>query len=130
MIGVIWVVQLVHYPLFGFVPPDGFATFEREHQQRMARVVVPFMLLELGTACALPFLESAWWTPLEAWAGLALLLLVWISTFALQAPAHKLLSKGFDSHVHKKLLQTNWIRTILWTVRGVLVLIWFFRATS
>ena len=73
MIGVIWTVQLVHYPLFGAVRADEFAAFEREHQQRISAVVMPFMLGELASAIALPFFDSPLWTPLEAWAGLTAL---------------------------------------------------------
>ncbi len=128
MIGVIWTVQLVHYPLFSAVSLERFSYFERQHQQRISMVVMPFMLAELGTAFALPFITSAIWRPVEAWLALAMLLVVWLATFLVQAPAHRRLSAGFDTHVHAGLVQGNWLRTVLWTARGVLVLVWLSRA--
>jgi hypothetical protein len=44
------------------------------------------------------------------------------STLALQVPAHGRLGAAFDPHTHARLVRTNWIRTALWTVRGLLAL--------
>ena len=33
LVGLIWFVQLVHYPLFSAVAPERFATFEAEHSR-------------------------------------------------------------------------------------------------
>ena len=46
MVGLIWFVQVVHYPLFARVGPDGFTTYETEHQRRTSWVVGPFMAVE------------------------------------------------------------------------------------
>jgi len=40
----------------------------------------------------------------------------------LQVPSHELLSKGFDSVVHQRLVSTNWLRAAAWSLRGFLVL--------
>jgi hypothetical protein len=32
MVGLIWFVQIVHYPLFKMVGDDGFSEYERCHQ--------------------------------------------------------------------------------------------------
>ena len=58
------------------------------------------------------------------WLGLGLVLPVWASTALLQVPAHGRLAEGFDTATHTRLVTTNWIRTIAWTARGVLVLWW------
>ena len=39
MTGVIWVVQVVHYPLFARVGVDGFREYEQSHQRRISLVV-------------------------------------------------------------------------------------------
>lgn len=127
MIGVIWTVQLVHYPLFRAVSQEAFPAFEREHQMRMSRVVMPFMLAELASATALPWIASPQWTSAEAWLGLVLLVIVWVSTFAVQVPAHQRLRLGFDAKVHRRLVRSNWLRTALWTLRGLLVIVWLIR---
>ena len=57
-----------------------------------------------------------------AWAGLALVVAIWLSTAVIQIPCHHRLAQGFDDRVHRRLVRTNWIRTVAWTARGVLVL--------
>ncbi len=47
---------------------------------------------------------------------------IWASTFFVQVPLHEKLGGGFDADVQKRLVSTNWIRTIFWTLRGALVL--------
>jgi hypothetical protein len=54
--------------------------------------------------------------------GLALLAGIWLSTFLLQVPQHNVLLQGFAEEAHRKLVITNWIRTVLWSCRGILVL--------
>jgi hypothetical protein len=117
MAGVIVFVQVVHYPLMAGVGDTHFASYERRHTVRTGWVVIPPMLVELGSAvwlAAHPPEPAA--APL-AYAGLALLLLIWASTALLQAPAHGRLVSGFDRAVHLRLVRTNWIRTVAWLAR-------------
>ena len=53
MVGVIWYVQLVHYPLMARVNPVGFPEFHREHTRRTGWVVIGPMLVEAATAVLL-----------------------------------------------------------------------------
>lgn len=122
MIGVIWFVQVVHYPLFGHVGRDGFAAYEAEHSRRTTIVVVPPMLVELGTGIWLIVRPPAGMPGWVFTAGFALIAVVWLSTFLLQVPRHTLLGRGFDDRAHRVLVATNWIRTIAWTARGILLL--------
>lgn len=116
MVGVIWFVQAVHYPLMAGLP----ATYARDHAQRTGRLLGPVMLCELLTAAAL-----AWALPDGArLAGLALLLAIWASTWGVQVPCHRRLAAGFDPDAHRRLVATNWARTALWTARGALAVGW------
>lgn len=121
MTGVIWMVQLVHYPLFAEVGPERFANYERLHQLRISAVVMPAMLVELVTAY---LLAVAWTGPgrWAAWTGLGLLAVVWLSTFLVQVPRHETLAAGFDEATIRSLVLTNWLRTLAWTARAGLVL--------
>lgn len=122
MAGVIWFVQVVHYPLFKWIAPERFVDFESEHRRRTAWVVAPLMLIELATALALvlrPPTGGPRWIP---GAGLALLVVVWLSTFAVQVPLHEKLNHGFDAAVHRRLVRSNWLRTAAWTARAALAL--------
>lgn len=120
MTGVIWFVQIVHYPLMGKVGAESFVAYERSHTMLTTFVVGPQMVIELATAVLLVFSMKnmqSWW-----WINLALVGLVWASTFFIQVPLHNALSQGFDEVKHLKLANSNWIRTAVWTARAVLLL--------
>jgi hypothetical protein len=121
MVGLIWFVQIVHYPLFAAVGKEEFKEFEQAHQRLTTWVVAPVMLLELATAVALVALIPPVQQALS-WMGLFLLAVVWISTWLLQVPAHTALAAGFTLEAHRRLVITNWIRTIAWSGRGLIIL--------
>lgn len=116
--GVIWFVQIVHYPLFSRVGQAGFSAYEREHVRQTSRVVAGPMLAELASAVAVVWVVGG---PL-AWIGFALVGVIWMSTWIWQVPAHRRLERGFDAAAHVRLTRTNWVRTAAWTVRSVLAL--------
>lgn len=124
MVGLIWFVQVVHYPLMGAVPSHAFSAYATSHQRRTTWVVGPVMLIELSSALLLfGALQGKFTGTLLPWIGLALLVLIWVSTFAVQVPLHARLASGFDRAVWRRLLATNWVRTIAWTVRGIIALL-------
>ena len=117
--GVIWFVQIVHYPLFGFVGRGVFPEYEQRHVARTGRVVGPLMLAEAGCAVALAvLLEPGSLAHVLSIVGLVVLVLIWLSTFTIQVPLHRRLEGGQDQAVIRQLVRTNWIRTVLWTLRS------------
>ena len=126
LVGLIWTIQVVHYPLFAAVGLDRFVDYEAAHARLITLVVGPVMLIEAATAVLLitnrPPAIPAW----IAWTGLALVAVIWISTAAIQVPAHGRLAEGFEAAAHARLVGSNWIRTIAWAARGLLlaVAIW------
>lgn len=130
MVGLIWLVQHVSYPLLARVGAAEAVAYEQAHVRRIGWVVGPPMLLELASTVLLLAWEVPWATQSEAWLGAGLLAGVWLSTALLQVPAHGALEGGFDVAVHRRLVRSNWIRTVLWSARGLLVLGWCARATS
>lgn len=122
MVGVIWTVQVVHYPLFAGVGADGWAAYEARHQSRITLVVGPLMVLELVTAVWLLVERPAAFPLWAVWTGAALVALIWASTALVQVPLHTALGAQFDADAHARLVATNWVRTAAWTVRGALVL--------
>ncbi len=122
LVGLIWTIQIVHYPLFANVGADGYAAYQTSHMSRITYVVAPVMLAELGTAVYFAVVN---YEPIEAklfWFGLALVLVIWASTMFVQSPIHGRLAEKFDADLVNKLVLTNWSRTIAWTIRGALVL--------
>jgi hypothetical protein len=122
MIGLIWFVQIVHYPLFARVGRDGFAGYELSHSQLTSLVVIPAMLVELVTTGLLVLAQPAGMRRWEAIGGAVLLVVVWGSTFFLQVPRHGQLAAGFDEAAHAALVATNWVRTVAWSLRGLLLI--------
>jgi hypothetical protein len=127
MLGLIWFVQLVHYPLFGRIGSEDFVGYEAEHVTRTSRAVVLPMILELASGCTLAFRRPPQIEGFEATIGLVLIGAIWGSTFLLQVPAHRKLAKGFDRGVAALLVSTNWIRTLGWTARAALCVVWIAR---
>ena len=124
MFGVIWVVQLVHYPLFGGVGEAGWPAYEAAHQRRITWVVFPAMTVELLTAAALVWTGLGGVPRWSLWLGLALVGVVWASTAFVQVPLHGALGRGWDAAAHGRLVGTNWVRTAAWSARAGLVLWW------
>jgi hypothetical protein len=122
MTGVIWFVQIVHYPLFARAGATGFAAYAAEHGARTTWVVAPLMLLELAAALRIAWSPPAGVGRALALAGLVLALAIWASTAFVQVPRHDALRAGFDADVHRSLVRTNWLRTALWTARAGLAL--------
>jgi hypothetical protein len=128
MFGLIWFVQVVHYPLFVFARAD-FTAFETQHRSLTGIVVAPLMLLELSTATLLlfPFFGIELFV---RWLSFALLVAVWLSTFFFQVPMHSLLNYGYFASAHKRLVTTNWARTAGWSLRAVLAAIMLWEGLS
>ncbi len=119
LVGLIWTIQMVHYPLFAQVGPEHFVAYHRRHTREITLVVGPLMLAELVTA-ALLVLEGN----RDPWllASLPLLALIWISMGFVQIPLHNTLTTGFDAHAHRRLVTTNWWRTAAWSARGICIM--------
>lgn len=122
MTGIIWLVQMVYYPIFQFVGDARYREFHEAHMNWIAYVVAPLMIVEAVTAALIIFYPPPNSDSRFLWLGLILVAIVWASTFFLQVPLHEKLAKGFDAQTHQALVGTNWIRTIAWTIRAGLVL--------
>lgn len=55
--------------------------------------------------------------------SLFILLVIWASTFLIQVPLHERLKMGADYVVIEELISSNWIRTVGWSVRIILLII-------
>jgi uncharacterized membrane protein len=122
MTGLIWFVQIVHYPLFGGVGRAVFAAYEQRHSALTTWVVAPPMLVELAAALILLWLRPPQLSLPLLWASAALLAVIWLSTYLIQVPCHSRLVAGYDESIHRWLVVSNWIRTAAWTARAALLL--------
>jgi hypothetical protein len=122
LVGLIWFVQVVAYPLFARVAAADFPAYHEAHSRLITYVVAPLMLGELWGAVA----WLIW--PLDeaprqvAWVGAALAVAAWVVTVFVSVPQHNILARGFDARAYDVLLVTNWLRTAVWTLRGAALL--------
>lgn len=121
MVGIIWFVQVVHYPLFSRVDGPGSGSYAVENQRRTSWVVGPPMAVEGVTALWLVASPPDGVGRALPVVGLGLLALVLGSTVLLQVPAHARLVDGHEPSTVRRLVAGNWVRTFGWTARGVLV---------
>ncbi len=122
MTGLIWFVQLVHYPLTGTVGPNELQAYQAQHMARTSWAVGPPMLIEAACTAWLLFVPTDDVPRWMAWVGASLLAAVWLSTALLQVPDHNRLLQHGDASVIPHLVATNWVRTLGWTGRGALAL--------
>ena len=130
MFGLIWFVQLVHYPLFHRVGSEGFAAYESSHQRRTTWAVAPLMCTEAVTAVVLMFSIQAGWPRLVAILGVVLVVCIWLSTALVQVPCHRKLAGGYDPAVTQRLVASNWLRTVAWTSRTPIAVVLLVAANS
>ncbi|HMQ10587.1 MAG TPA: hypothetical protein PKC21_00435 [Oligoflexia bacterium] len=116
MTGLIWFVQIVHYPLFAYIEPSHFPHYAKKHQRLTSWVVGPVMLLEVFSAMILTVKYNV------LWLNILLIMGIWLSTAFLQIPLHGQLSHHYDINNIHSLTNGNWIRTILWTVKSIVLL--------
>ena len=122
MVGLIWTIHTVHYPLFAEVGPATYQAFQAAPVDRIGKLLLLPWLTEgltlLGLLwAAFPANRRELRVPVAIGAiamGVVLLISgVW------SAPAHGDLADGFDAAVHDRLMTANLVRTLAWTVRGV-----------
>ncbi|MFK7933594.1 MAG: hypothetical protein AB8G22_08785 [Saprospiraceae bacterium] len=118
LVGLIWTIQLVHYPSFHYIDPAEFSAFHQHHTNSITLIVLPLMFAELGLSAYLAYQYNFSWQYLLP---LFIVLAIWASTFLISVPLHNQLATVKNELLIKKLVDTNWIRTVLWTGKAVLI---------
>lgn len=118
LVGLIWVVQILVYPQFRRVAPAEFRDYHFAHCFRIGLIVGPLLFVEAATAAGLLYAGGQ---SLSFILSTGLIPLIWLTTAVFQAPIHTRLGRGFDAPLIRRLILTNWIRTLAWTARGILV---------
>ena len=129
MVGVIWFVQLVQYPLLALIGTDRAAEVAREHQRRTGWVVGAPMAVEGVTTLILLANRPDGVSVLLPWVAACFLAVALGCTVLLSVPLHEKMANQPDETVGQRLVTTNWPRTIAWSVRGVLVVVMLVQAT-
>lgn len=120
--GLIWTVQVVHYPGLALLGPAEFPRYHAAHTRRMGYVVGAPMVLELALAAWLAWAGRGALPHGAGWWSLGLVVLVWLATFLISVPFHnRLEANGYNYVALDGLTRTNWLRTLAWTARLVLL---------
>jgi hypothetical protein len=120
MVGLIWFVQIVHYPLLARFGRDTSTAVAEEHQRRTGYVVALPMAVEgLTTLALLVDAPAAVWVGWP-WIGAVLLAVVLLSTAFVSVPLHARMAHAHDERTGRRLVLTNWPRTVGWTARGAI----------
>ena len=120
IVGIIWVIQVVHYPSFYFIERDEYVSFQKFHMDKISYIVVPVMLIESISGFILIYNELN--TVLLI--SMILLFFIWVLTGTFFVPIHQNLTSGYQEELVEKLVKINWVRTIFWTIRLLLVTVY------
>ena len=112
-----WTIQLIVYPSFLFYTAKELVTWHKIYTKTIALIVIPLMLGQLGITIYQVFLVQNIFT----FTSIVLVVFLWGITLLKFAPMHQQISEG-KTHLQlqKKLVQMNWIRTIIWTILFVM----------
>lgn len=109
----IWLVQLVIYPGFRYYSKENLIAWHRNYTFGISLVVIPLMFGQLISA-GLQLFQNL---NLYAIVSIVLIVIVWVSTFLQFVPMHNNISKGiFDDALLNRMVRSNWLRTILWSL--------------
>tara|TARA_A100000164_G_scaffold199049_1_gene176665 strand:- start:490 stop:948 length:459 start_codon:yes stop_codon:yes gene_type:complete len=117
MVGVIWVIQLVHYPSFHFIDKDIYSAFQKFHMNKISLIVLPLMIVEIITGVILLNLHN--FKNAFILISFIILIIIWAITGVFFSSVHSKLIIGYQELIVNQLVAINWIRTLLWTLRLV-----------
>tara|TARA_B100000427_G_C15316073_1_gene510420 strand:+ start:173 stop:598 length:426 start_codon:yes stop_codon:yes gene_type:complete len=119
ILGVIIMTQFITYPTFLIIDKNSFNKYHRKYVNIISIIVAPAMVLEIISLIVLVYLSKDFLLV----KSLILLLCIWLTTFIIMVPSHNILSRKNDSKEIKKLININWVRTFLWSVKLIVMLI-------
>ena len=123
LVGLIWTIQVVHYPTFNFIDEGNYKNFQVFHMNAITPLVAPLMILEMllfSLSIKFHFYEKKIYYLIFFF----LLSSIWLCTALVSVPLHNSLMQGKDPTAIAKLISTNWIRTICWSLKLILMIIW------
>lgn len=119
MSSLIWLVQVLIYPNFRFIPEAEFPRFHKQHCDRIAIFVAPMMVQPFAAAMVL--LSGT--RPQEWMLHASSIFLIYLITALFSAPEHNRLRAQKNPRSIERLIATNWGRTLLWTGQLGLILV-------
>ena len=114
--------QFITYPTFLHIDKDKFSEYHRKYVNNISFIVAPVMLIELLTLSLIAYFSSEFLII----KSLILLLVIWLTTFFIMIPSHNRISKSFNKKEIISLINYNWVRTILWSFKLLVIIFLFY----
>ena len=118
LVGVILMTQILSYPLLLKLGISDFYNYYNSYTKRISFIVIPLMIFEVLLSINLNITLNNFYLS----ASNILLFVVWGSTFFIQVPIHNKLSSNHSYVLINKLIYTNWIRTIAWICKLMILI--------
>lgn len=119
MVGLIWTIHVVHYPLFAEVGAANYVDYQSAHVERIGIVLAfPWLLEGLTLLGVMALAVERRELRVPALVGAVAMAVVLVISGVWSAPAHGELADGFDVAVHDRLMTANLVRTLAWSLCG------------
>lgn len=122
LVSLVFMTQFITYPTFLNIDKDKFSDYHRKYVNNISFIVAPVMLIELLTLSLIAYFSSEFLII----KSLILLLVIWLTTFFIMIPSHNRISKSFNIKEIKSLINYNWIRTILWSFKLLVIIFLYY----
>ena len=122
LVSLVFMTQFITYPTLLNIDKDKFSDYHRKYVNNISFIVAPVMLIELLTLFLIAYLSKDFLII----KSLILLLVIWLTTFFIMIPSHNRISKSFNIKEIKSLINYNWIRTILWSFKLLVIIFLYY----
>ena len=122
LVSLVFMTQFITYPTFLHIDKDKFSEYHRKYVNNISFIVAPVMLIELLTLLLIAYFSKDFLII----KSLILLLVIWLTTFFIMIPSHNKISKSFNIKEIKSLINYNWIRTILWSFKLLVIIFLYY----
>ena len=122
LVSLVFMTQFITYPTFLHIDKDKFSEYHRKYVNNISFIVAPVMLIELLTLSLIAYFSKDFLII----KSLILLLVIWLATFFIMIPSHNKISKAFNKKEINRLINYNWVRTILWSFKLLLIIFLYY----
>lgn len=117
----IWMTQLIVYPAFLQMTEEKLHQWHKTYNNMITVLVAPLMFAQLGLVLWQLVQEASIYTL----ASTLFVVAAWALTFLQAVPLHRKIAEGNAIHSSaRKLVQVNWLRTLVWSLVFVISL-WY-----
>ena len=122
LVSLVLITQFITYPTFLSIDKKKFPVYHKKYVNKISFIVAPVMLIELLTLILIAYFSKDFLII----KSLFLLLVIWLTTFTIMVPSHNKISRAFNKKEINRLINYNWIRTILWSFKLLLIIFLYY----